>query len=1024
MSIIRWIHISDIHVKSSIEYLEKYNREVLLESLWLDIKKRSEIDVNLNNLDFAFITGDLAFSGDDSGANDEFQEVVSTIIEPLTSVTDITTDRIFIVPGNHDISRSAIDQEAIEIEENLGSKKRIIELFVDPENSDKRRSLFRRLENYKNFIESNLPHIDLNTENCSFSQKVKAHFSDYELRIVGLNSSWLSHGGQQDKNKLALGEPVVREMLQKNFDNDLTVALVHHPFLRADAWYNPEEITCLKYVESLTDFLLCGHVHEPAVHSENSFKGPLITLVGGSIFENREWKSNTYNYVVFDTDSKTGTVHLRRYNEGERGPEWLRDIYSTGDKYNGTMPIALINGESNIDLKKEIPQIDKSKLNNNTVEFLHKQNELLNKRPLLSESYPDRDTMEILFPDIYIDPLVIPRRHPLQDPIPLSQWVAENYSEQKRILLIGAAGSGKTTSLIKLQRDISNGYLNGEHQTLPIFYEARSYDWKRKLGIDEVLNYSFQNLQVEEPDCDLVSNSYANSLVFIDAIDEAFPIVYQEYGSLDYKEVLIKFPHVASCRIDFFERNLSDAAFCSNYDEILELVPWKIDREVNSFLLNYFDKQGSPEKFSVTEKIKEFLKQSSGEKDLPLTPLTVTAFLFIWNYNRDEVENKGVKSFATLLRLFIMLWARREVSGERTCFNDASKLFLAYETVAWVIYKKRTKSRLTLDDLCSELSKKVGIKKVKLLDDRGLLSIIRLRKAIADESIIVMTFSHEAIYEFLLAHKMKNVLAKTDPDIDIFNNLLGFTINRFAREIIDDLSASEKGKLIKTLKDDYYKLLQSEQKFSLKKIIGFFLKRKISDDEKLRKSERIIRRHNLTYFWGRVETGLGGNQIQLLYHDLSNDKISDHVMVVNTIGSSLLFTDNYELIEHFLENLLKGTSNDICNRTYHRVYYGDASYENPDTFLIDDFKNNYDDWPKTRKAILNRLNQFHKRAQCLRSLDLVTFRRLVETRGLPSLNSQETESIKKCTDGLNLIGDRIIENTIKHHRKLLQVLKI
>ena len=94
-----------------------------------------------------------------------------------------------------------------------------------------------------------------------------------------------------------------------------------------------------------------------------------------------------------------------------------------------------------------------------------------------------------------------------------------------------------------------------------------------------------------------------------------------------------------------------------------------------------------------------------------------------------------------------------------------------------------------------------------------------------------------------------------------------------------------------------------------------------------------------------------------------------NILCADTIGG---------FIDHFLQNLLRETSNGICNRTYHRVYYGDARYQNPDTFLIDDFKKDYDDWPKTRKAILNRLNKFDKRAQCLRSLDLVTFRKLVE----------------------------------------------
>jgi 3',5'-cyclic AMP phosphodiesterase CpdA len=106
MSILKWIHISDIHITSSGEHLAKFNSKVVLDALWRDIDDRERIDPNLAELDFAFITGDLAWSGADEGSEDEYDEVYKRIILPLSKHARVPIGNIFIVPGNHDISRS------------------------------------------------------------------------------------------------------------------------------------------------------------------------------------------------------------------------------------------------------------------------------------------------------------------------------------------------------------------------------------------------------------------------------------------------------------------------------------------------------------------------------------------------------------------------------------------------------------------------------------------------------------------------------------------------------------------------------------------------------------------------------------------------------------------------------------------------------------------------------------------------------------------------------------------------------
>ena len=63
MPVLRWIHLSDIHTKSSEDKFSKYNRDIVLNALLKDIDDFKTQYSDFQELNFAFITGDLAFSG-------------------------------------------------------------------------------------------------------------------------------------------------------------------------------------------------------------------------------------------------------------------------------------------------------------------------------------------------------------------------------------------------------------------------------------------------------------------------------------------------------------------------------------------------------------------------------------------------------------------------------------------------------------------------------------------------------------------------------------------------------------------------------------------------------------------------------------------------------------------------------------------------------------------------------------------------------------------------------------------------
>jgi Icc-related predicted phosphoesterase/DNA polymerase III delta prime subunit len=1026
MSTISWIHISDIHIRSSEEYLENYNSEIVLKALWDDIKSRKNIDSRLDRLDFAIVTGDLAWSGGDERAVDEYDEVLKRVISPLSETAHLDITKLFIVPGNHDVARSKVDAEARKIESRLQDPNRIRELFVDPSFENDKKAILSRLDNYCKFVKDCLGHIPLDVATCSYSTRLDVADRGVSVRILGLNSAWLSYGGDRDKENIALGEPIVRKLLGQQDDESLTIALVHHPFRDAGVLYKSIEKTTLKQISGSTNFLLSGHVHESNVTSKLTAQGPLIEIVAGSIYENREWSSNSYNYVCFDTQKRNGEIFLRRYfDKGSKGPEFMKDIVSTGEEKDGVVPIVLMNditesqalsGKVDDDVKEEERHLQA---------VVREQMKELNRRPLLSESHPDRDSIDFLFPDVYVDPLVSPRKHPQDSPVALSEWLDKFFSDGMKLLLIGPPGTGKTTSLINIHHQLAEDYMKHVRSVLPVYYEARSHDWSARLelsNIEEFLSVMVASLTENRGLRRLDSGS---ATVLIDALDEAFPSVYQEMGTIDLDKLDLSFPHIATCRSDFFIRNLENAEFCGRYDEILALEPWSIDREVTDFVTGYFAKRGGKHSEERTRQFLQAVESAAQNQSIPITPLAVTTYLFLWLYDKHDIETNPISSFASLLGRFSLLWARREVATGLSVFRDARSLFSAYGCIAWLLYLNRERPPLKMRDLALSLKEKTGLSAVELETDRGILSILRTKKEMAENGeVLVVSLVHEALYEYMLANRLTRALMSKGRDEEILDELMGLSVNQFARQILSALGPGEKKEIIKTLRGKYLALIGRDMgpvSVGRRILRGVFGKVPYS----LRGGDAsIIRRLNLCYFWGRLESEIGGGLIKKLYRDITSGKITEHEMIRSTIGSGILLTNDAALEKHYLASISDDSSLDKCNRSYHRIYYGDAGYRDPHSLLEDKFIAGQDDWPKTRQAIVFRLNSKNNRALALRGLDLVTFRRLCETRGRPNLRSEEILILRECVKdlgGLPVTKTQIIRN---EHARLLKLLSL
>ena len=96
---ITWLHLSDFHFREN----QDWQRNVVLSSLLRDvIDKLPEQGLSP---DMVFLTGDIA----QSGKAGEYQQALRFFQTLREKVGHKSFERWFMVPGNHDVDRSVVD---------------------------------------------------------------------------------------------------------------------------------------------------------------------------------------------------------------------------------------------------------------------------------------------------------------------------------------------------------------------------------------------------------------------------------------------------------------------------------------------------------------------------------------------------------------------------------------------------------------------------------------------------------------------------------------------------------------------------------------------------------------------------------------------------------------------------------------------------------------------------------------------------------------------------------------------------
>lgn len=294
---IRWLHISDIHIRTS----DAWSQDVVLKAMCNLVAQQHADGMTL---DFILATGDLAFSG----KADEYK-LAASFFDALSKASGVVTERLFCIPGNHDIDRERQKMCFHGARTFLQNQSQVDLLLLGGEDLE---TLLKREENYRQFQTFYFKAQDRTFTADGLGYVSCILIDNVRIAIAGLDSAWLAEGGIEDHGKLLLGErQVINALEQANtLDPHIVIGMSHHPF---HLLLEFDHQIVQNRIQRVCRFFHCGHLHEPESVIGGYNNTGCLTLYAGASFETRH-SHNTYSIVTLDLLHALSTVDIVQYN--------------------------------------------------------------------------------------------------------------------------------------------------------------------------------------------------------------------------------------------------------------------------------------------------------------------------------------------------------------------------------------------------------------------------------------------------------------------------------------------------------------------------------------------------------------------------------------------------------------------------------------------------------------------------------------------------------------------------------------
>lgn len=297
-----------------------------MDALIVDLKT---ICLGHRKPDLVMFTGDLVHAAGIDGHDDAYD----FLLDRVSKATGCSDERIFIAPGNHDLSWTGLQR--------FGDDTRAWRAILG---TDEETSRFNELHEAKAFdaavADKFSNYLDLESYLSTGSRQnarrltnafvTVDHVDSLDVDIVTFNTAVLSTGGHKaydrDERNLVVPEYAVMDAVGALNPSSLRIFVTHHPLAHLSeqsARYLEGEIAKHAHVH------LFGHMHDPQPRSVSGLRGNVLSDQAGAIFTQRKKYYNGYALITLDRESGHSETLLRSYfadrDEFDEGTDVIKE---------------------------------------------------------------------------------------------------------------------------------------------------------------------------------------------------------------------------------------------------------------------------------------------------------------------------------------------------------------------------------------------------------------------------------------------------------------------------------------------------------------------------------------------------------------------------------------------------------------------------------------------------------------------------------------------------------------------------
>ncbi|MFL9937027.1 metallophosphoesterase [Paraburkholderia sp. RL18-103-BIB-C] len=310
---ISWLHLSDLHIGQSFQWLWPNFKALFLE----DLKR---LATEAGPLDLVLFSGDLT----QRGSAEEFASVsneLSDIWELLDKLGQHPV--LFPVPGNHDLVRPPKSDAQRKILRQWGTDLDVINEFWSGSTNQYIDVVHKAFSNYLSWLnglaERGIPVPECFTGRIPGDLSASITVDGIAVGLIGLNSSFLQLGDEDYSERLLLDLRQLNAVTENNPPewcnrHEINFLVTHHP----PTWLTPEALrhfnTEISPVGRFTSHFY-GHMHDSS----------LTTVFHGGDAGRKSFQSSSLFGLEFLADGKTDRVHgysLGQIQLGEAEGTW------------------------------------------------------------------------------------------------------------------------------------------------------------------------------------------------------------------------------------------------------------------------------------------------------------------------------------------------------------------------------------------------------------------------------------------------------------------------------------------------------------------------------------------------------------------------------------------------------------------------------------------------------------------------------------------------------------------------------